>query len=620
MRRKSKNVAENTNVLNAINSVSDIKELQISQLKTLADNLRGEILRVIDKNGGHLSSNLGIVELSVALYHNFDFPNDKLIFDVGHQCYAHKILSGRKEKFTSIRTAGGLSGFPDKEESEFDIFTTGHAGTSISSAIGVATARDALKEDFTVISVVGDGALSNGLNLEALTINKTKPKNFIVILNDNGMSISLNKNGFYQLISKGTTKGSYVKSKRAIKKVFGNSFITRGLVRFRDFIKRIINKNNYFEQYGFKYVGVVDGNNIKKLDKIINRIKNTCKDKAVFLHVKTTKGKGYKKAEEQADIYHGVGENLAVEQGCFSHALGEKINALIEKDNKIVATTAGMKDGTGLKAVEEKNPKNFYDVGIAEEYAVTFSAGLAVGGLKPIVALYSTFAQRAYDQIVHDVCLQKLPVILCLDRAGFVGKDGKTHQGVFDLSYLSHIPDLDIYAPCRVSDLGDIIDYAIQRNRPAVIRYGKNGLIENGGESLNQSLWYVDRDDTQSNVAIIAVGANMLTLARKVSESRNGVKIVVARSIKPLDVDMLDSIRCPLIITLEENSIHGGFGSLVREYYSNDKNVKVAVCGVKDKFVPHGSIEDQMQENGLTVGCILEIIEKEINGKTKEEL
>lgn len=620
MRSKSKNVAENTNVLNAINSVSDIKELQISQLKTLADNLRGEILRVIDKNGGHLSSNLGIVELSVALYHNFDFPNDKLIFDVGHQCYAHKILSGRKEKFTSIRTVGGLSGFPDKEESEFDIFTTGHAGTSISSAIGVATARDALKEDFTVISVVGDGALSNGLNLEALTINKTKPKNFIVILNDNGMSISLNKNGFYQLISKGTTKGSYVKSKRAIKKVFGNSFITRGLVRFRDFIKRIINKNNYFEQYGFKYVGVVDGNNIKKLDKIINRIKNTCKDKAVFLHVKTTKGKGYKKAEEQADIYHGVGENLAVEQGSFSHALGEKINALIEKDNKIVAITAGMKDGTGLKAVEEKNPKNFYDVGIAEEYAVTFSAGLAVGGLKPIVALYSTFAQRAYDQIVHDVCLQKLPVILCLDRAGFVGKDGKTHQGVFDLSYLSHIPDLDIYAPCRVSDLGDIIDYAIQRNRPAVIRYGKNGLIENGGESLNQSLWYVDRDDTQSNVAIIAVGANMLTLARKVSESRNGVKIVVARSIKPLDVDMLDSIRCPLIITLEENSIHGGFGSLVREYYSNDKNVKVAVCGVKDKFVPHGSIEDQMQENGLTVGCILEIIEKEINGKTKEEL
>ena len=620
MRSKSKNVAENTNVLNAINSVSDIKELQISQLKTLADNLRGEILRVIDKNGGHLSSNLGIVELSVALYHNFDFPNDKLIFDVGHQCYAHKILSGRKEKFTSIRTAGGLSGFPDKEESEFDIFTTGHAGTSISSAIGVATARDALKEDFTVISVVGDGALSNGLNLEALTINKTKPKNFIVILNDNGMSISLNKNGFYQLISKGTTKGSYVKSKRAIKKVFGNSFITRGLVRFRDFIKRIINKNNYFEQYGFKYVGVVDGNNIKKLDKIINRIKNTCKDKAVFMHVKTTKGKGYKKAEEQADIYHGVGENLAVEQGSFSHALGEKINALIEKDNKIVAITAGMKDGTGLKAVEEKNPKNFYDVGIAEEYAVTFSAGLAVGGLKPIVALYSTFAQRAYDQIVHDVCLQKLPVILCLDRAGFVGKDGKTHQGVFDLSYLSHIPDLDIYAPCRVSDLGDIIDYAIQRNRPAVIRYGKNGLIENSGESLNQSLWYVDREDTQSNVAIIAVGANMLTLARKVSESRNGVKIVVARSIKPLDVDMLDSIRCPLIITLEENSIHGGFGSLVREYYSNDKNVKVAVCGVKDKFVPHGSIEDQMQENGLTVGCILEIIEKEINGKTKEEL
>ncbi len=611
---------ENINVLDSVNSVSDIKKLKLEQLKLLADNMREEILRVIDKNGGHLSSNLGIVELTVALYHNFDFPTDKLIFDVGHQCYAHKILSGRKDSFSSIRLCGGLSGFPDRNESEFDLFTTGHAGTSLSSAIGVATARDTLEQDYTVISVVGDGAISNGLNLEALTASKVKPKNLIVILNDNGMSISLNKNGFYQFISKGTTKGGYVKSKRAFKKIFGNSFITRGLVRFRDFIKRVLSKNNYFEQYGFKYVGVVDGNDVKSLDKILKRVKNTCKDKAIFLHVKTTKGKGYKKAEEQADVYHGVGSNLSVEHGSFSHALGQKINSLIEKDKKIVAITAGMKDGTGLKAVEEINPKNFYDVGIAEEYAVTFAAGLAAGGLKPIVALYSTFAQRAYDQIVHDVCLQKLPVIICLDRAGFVGKDGKTHQGVFDLSYLSHIPDLDIYAPCTISDLGEIIDLALSTNNPTVIRYSKNGLVERTKKSINQGLWYVDRESENATVTLIAVGPSMLGVARKVSDENNNVRVVVARSVKPLDTDMLEKIRSPLVITMEENSVKGGFGSLVKEHYSGSDGVKTVAIGVKDQFISHGSIEDQMRENGLTVSCIRDIIEKEFNGETKEEL
>ena len=426
-------------VLSGINIPADIKKLNIEQLKGLAEEIRAEILAVTSKNGGHLASNLGIVETTIALHYVFDLPNDKLIFDVGHQCYAHKLLSGRKDNFSSIRTSGGLSGFPDREESEYDPFTVGHAGTSIAAGLGYCSARDSKGDNYYVIDVVGDGAVVNGLNQEALTLSGNKPKNYIVILNDNGMSISKNRNGFYRFLSKHTTKRGYLSGKRAIKKIFGTSFITSGLIKFRDFLKRVFNKSGYFENHGFKYVGVIDGNDLVAMISILNRIKEVSKEKAVFLHVKTTKGKGYEQAEEHADLYHGVGTNLKNENGEFSTVLGNTINQLIKKDGSIVAITAGMKDGTGLSLVEKENPSNFYDVGIAEELAVTMAAGMAAGGLKPIVAVYSTFMQRAYDQIVHDVCLQNLPVVFCLDRAGLVGKDGKTHQGVFDLSYLSHV-------------------------------------------------------------------------------------------------------------------------------------------------------------------------------------
>lgn len=599
-------------VLDKIESPSDIKKLNIEDLKILSDEIREKIVSVISKNGGHLSSNLGIVESMVALYNSFDFDKDKLIFDVGHQCYAHKILSGRKGQFESIRKDDGISGFPDREESDYDTFTTGHAGTSIAAGLGLCSARDKKNQDYCVISIVGDGSFSNGLNLEALFSSHIKPKNFIVILNDNGMSISKNKNGFYRFVSKSTTKGGYIGSKKAFLKVFRRSFITRFFSKIRTLVKRIFNKNNYFENYGFKYVGIVDGNNIKEMSKILEGVKKVAKEKAVLLHIKTTKGKGYKEAEEQADIYHGVSPNLVSESGTFSLALGKKINELIQKDDKIIAITAGMKDGTGLIEVEKVNPKNFIDVGIAEEYAVTLASGMAAGGLKPIVAIYSTFLQRAYDQIMHDVCLQNLPVIFCIDRAGLVGSDGKTHQGTFDLSYLSHMPNMTILAPNTDKELSDAIDYALSLNSPVAIRYPKNQIDNVPLVPLSQGLYNVIKKGEKAN--ILAVGPNMLSAAKEVAKRIDNIGIISIRAIKPLCQDILMQIKDIPLIVLEENSSIGGLGSLITMFYA-DKNVraKILCLGIQDGFIKHGSIKNQLKNVGLDNETITEKISKFID-------
>lgn len=594
-------------VLDKINSPTDIKNLDVKELKELAREIRGQIIETTQKNGGHLSSNLGVVETTLALYYTFDFPTDKIIFDVGHQCYAHKILSGRKNEFSSIRSKGGLSGFPNKEESEFDLFTVGHAGTSMAMSLGLCTARDKNGQNYSVVNIVGDGSLVNGLNLEALSSSNKKPLNYIVVLNDNGMSISKNKNGFYQFVSKGTTKRSYLGSKRFLQKIFGNSFITRGLSAFRNFVKRIINKNNYFENHGFKYVGVVDGNDIKELVKIMARVKEVAKNKAVLVHVKTTKGKGFDRAEERSDVYHGVGENLVSESGTFSVALGNKLNKIIEKDKSVMAITAGMKDGTGLISVEKENPLNFTDVGIAEEYAVTLASGMATGGLKPFVCVYSTFMQRAYDQIVHDVCLQNLPVIFCLDRAGLVGKDGKTHQGTFDLSYLLHVPNLSVFAPNTVDELDDIIDYALTLNSPVAIRYPKNATSEENFLSVSTSPFKKIKDGNK--VTLLAVGPQMLNLAR--SCLLDGVGLYSVRQLKPLDKAVLDEIKDTTVITLEENNVIGGFGSLVSLYYrEKGYSTNVRCLGIDDCFVAHGAIDDQLKNNGLEKENLLNLIKK----------
>lgn len=597
-------------VLQGLKSTADIKKLNIDQLKELAQELRAEILEVTAKNGGHLASNLGVVEATIALYYVFDLPTDKLIFDVGHQCYAHKILSGRGEQFSSIRTDGGLSGFPDREESEFDCFNTGHAGTSIAAGLGYCFARDEQSQDYRVISVVGDGAIVNGLNQEALTTFESKPKNFIVILNDNGMSISKNRNGFYRFLSKQTTNRGYLRGKKALKKMFGTSFINRGLIRVRDFIKRVTNKTGYFENHGFKYVGVIDGNDIKTMISILLRVKEVAKDKAVFLHIKTTKGKGFGKAEEHADIYHGVGKNLSLDSGEFSVALGEKLNEIIKEDKKVVAITAGMKDGTGLSAVESENPENFYDVGIAESLAVTMAAGMASGGLKPVVAIYSTFMQRAYDQIVHDVCLQKLPVIFCMDRAGLVGKDGKTHQGTFDLSYLSHVPNMHVFAPTTVCDFKEILEYAFSLNSPVAIRYPKSSESGLPFKSIKDGFW--SKFGCGEKVSLLAIGPKSLKIALEVMAKRQEVSVYAVRQIKPLCKDVLDAIKGTRVVTIEENVLNGGFGQQVCAYYAQQgESVKVDCLGVKDEFIAQGNIDNQFENNQLTYEKVVEIIERE---------
>lgn len=594
-------------ILKDLQSSADVKKLSLKELDCLSEELRNEIIETTQNNGGHLSANLGIVETTAVLYHVFDFPKDKLIFDVGHQCYAHKILSGRKDAFKTIRTDGGISGFPDCEESEYDAFGSGHAGTSIASSLGICEARDKNGQDFCVIDIVGDGALSNGLNLEAITSSPQKPKNFIVVLNDNGMSISKNTSGLYKLISKGTTKKGYIRSKNFIIRIVGKTILYTVIAKIKNFIKRLFGQN-YFEQFGFKYVGICDGNDIKELDKILKRVKIACKSKAVILHIKTTKGKGLKVAEEHADAYHGVGKHHSRSVGEFSSALGEVLCKAIERNDKIVAITAGMKDGTGLKTVEEKFPKNFYDVGIAEEFAVTFSAGLARGGLKPVVAIYSTFLQRSYDQILHDVCIQNLPVTFCIDRSGVVGDDGKTHQGVFDISYLSHVPNMTILSPVYAEELQGALDYALSLNSPVAIRYPKSCCLPpkiTAQLVFSQILW--EEVLIGADGVILAVGSEMLSLAlessKRIKQDKNlDFGVVAVRGIKPLNISGLETYIGKTVITLEENSVIGGFGSMVCEYYSGltEKTV-VKVFGVKDEFVPHGSIKFQLDKNKLNV-------------------
>ena len=591
--------------LETIHESKDVKKLNGEQLKILSEEIRSEILSVVENNGGHLSSNLGIVELSVALHYVFDFPKDKLIFDVGHQCYAHKLLSGRKEQFSTIRQSGGISGFPDKDESEYDSVTSGHAGTSIASGIGLCNARDKLNEDYCVIDVVGDGSLVNGLNLEAIFSSESKPQNHIVILNDNGMSISKNKNGLYGYISKKTAGMGYVKSKNAIRKFFGNSFLTKFLVGVRNLVKRILRKKITFEEYGYKYVGVVDGNDLSDTIKILQKVKSLAKQKAVFLHVKTTKGKGLTKAEQQADVYHGVGKNMQTDLDGFGAQLSKSLSKQVDQDSRVVAIVSAMADGTGLKGFSEKYKDNFFDVGIAEEYAVTLASGMAIGGLKPVVCIYSTFMQRAYDQILHDVCMQNLPVVFCIDRAGLVGEDGKSHQGVFDLSYLSHMPNMTILCPTTEVELDDAISYALKLNSPVAIRYPRNYKnLSREFVPYEKSAWEVL--SLGEDVTVLAVGPRMLELALQFKkQSSLSIGITSARMIKPLPLEFLDKIKSKTIFTLEENVLSGGFASAVKSYFNgSDKNV--ISFGVKDEFIKNGSLESQLLYNGLSIDNLME--------------
>lgn len=593
-------------LLDKIKSSADVKKLAIEELPLLAEEIRKRIISVVDENGGHLSSNLGAVDLIVALHYVFDFPHDKLLFDVGHQSYAHKIICGRNDRFDTIRKGGGLSGFPSPSESDCDAFIAGHAGNSISASLGYCAARDLTNQDYFVINMVGDASFFNGENLEALSSADRKPCKMITILNDNGMSISKNNNGLYKFISLCTTKKSYGKFMRFANRAVGKNFIGRSLKRFKTFVKVGLNHTTAAEALGFKYMGIFDGHNVKELVNVFNHVKNA--DKAVLLHVKTVKGKGVADVENNPSYYHGVGSHLKSGVSTFSSSVSAVLDKFASKDSRITAICAGMKDGTGLNEFSVKYPERFFDVGIAEEHAVTYASGQAMGGLKPVVCIYSTFLQRSYDQIMHDVCLQNLPVIFMIDRAGVVGADGATHQGLFDISYLRTLPNMSVFAPKDTVELENIFEHCLKLSTPCAIRYpnGTNGEFDTHTD-VEQSPWEIFGEG--KNV-ILAVGPRMLRLAFDVkNKAANDVCVINARCIKPLYKSVLDSFEEKNVVVLEENVLSGGFGSFVSEYVTQNKiNCNVCIKAFPDEFILHATVSEQLKYAGLTVEEVLKLI------------
>ena len=590
-------------LLEKIKNPSDLKKLSVKELPAVAEEIRARIISVCENNGGHLASSLGAVDAIVALYYVFDFPKDKIIFDVGHQAYAHKILSGRNELFDTIRKECGLSGFPNIFESEYDAFTVGHAGTSVSAALGYCEARDKLKDDYYVISFVGDGSFFNGENLEALFSSEKKPEKLLIILNDNGMSISKNGNGLYKMLTKMSMKKSYSKFMSFMNKLFGWNFLKRLKAAF----KRSLDSYGMFDTVGLKYVGAFDGHNVKLLVRLFSDFKAS--PRATLLHVKTQKGKGYAPAEKSSEFYHGVSAHLASSENTFSKKVGEIAVNIAKTNEKVVFLTAGMALGTGLDALKENYPDKLLDVGISEEFCVTYAAGLAIAGLKPFVCVYSTFLQRAYDQIIEDVALQNLPVVFLVDRAGVVGADGCTHQGVFDISYLSHIPNMTIFAPKDSRELELAVNYALKLSSPVAIRY-PNGKIENKGEikPFESGLWTTEK--IGDGAVILASGARMLKIALEAAEETSA-EVVNARTIKPLDEDYLKKISSRKIITLEDNSLIGGFGSLVTEFFvKNGVSPKITSLGIADKFIDHASVASQLEKNSLDKEAVKKLIEQ----------
>ena len=595
-------------ILQSLNKEKTLKQLNISELKTLCDEIREVIIKTVSDNGGHLSSNLGAVELTVALHYVFDTPSDKFIFDVGHQAYTHKILTGRLDALNTIRKGNGLSGFPDPNESEADAFSVGHAGTSISAGLGYAYARDVLNDDYYVINVVGDASFLNGENLEALTSNDKKPKKFIVILNDNGMSISKNNNGLYKFISSVTTSKRYTKFNDFLAKTVGKCFIGTFLRWVKKSIKRLFNSNNFIDNLGLKYVGVFNGHDLKSLIRLLQQIKES--ENPTLLHVKTVKGKGLAEAEDDSTKYHGVTKNLETSVNSYSSAVSNALDEIVSQKPEICAITAGMRDGVGLTDFSIKHPNKFVDVGIQEEFAVTYAGGMAKGGIKPYVFIYSTFMQRSYDQIVHDVCLQKLPVVMCLDRAGLVGSDGKTHQGVFDISYLRHIPNLTLLAPKSVDEFTLMLKLVADYNYPVAIRYpnGESKNIETVAPFDLGFKWEVLK--TGGNTVIYAVGERCLNIALKVYEITSGnVTVINARVIKPIDILTVKNYLNYNVITIEDNVLQGGFNEDMLSTLNGlgfNKNFKAFGC--KNEFIEHNSVSKQFEYNGITVEAVMSAV------------
>ena len=592
-------------MLEQIKNIQDLKRLDVKQLPELCAEIRDKLTREVSITGGHLASNLGVVELTVALHYVFD-EADKIVWDVGHQCYAHKILTLRGENFSSLRSSGGISGFPDCEEDESDSFNTGHAGTAISAALGLAKARDTLGEDYKVIAVVGDGSMTCGMTFEAL--NNVKDTNMLIILNDNNMSISDNV-GSATLNMSRLRVGKYDRNKERLKR-FLNAIplIGKPTYNFLRWCKRRAKlgyvRNSYFDTFDLKYVGIIDGNEIKDLVYYLTKIKNNV-SKPTLLHIVTKKGKGYAPAEKDPETYHAVNRAGTENSLECSQVVSDTLLRLARERNDVVAVCAAMAKATGLAAFKEVFPDRFFDVGIAEEHAVTFAAGMAKGGARPFVAIYSTFLQRSYDQILHDVALQNLPVTFLIDRAGFVGDDGKTHQGLFDLSYLSQIPNIKIWTPSTYSELSQMIEASLAENCPVAIRYPKclSGDVRNF-----DGCWKRIREAENAKLTVLAVGSNAVEVAVKVAGELNCVAVVAVTTVKPLDVQILESIRAKKVLTLEENVLQGGFGQSVVAYFAEkDSAVSVKTLGIDDRFVKHGKVAEQLQENGLDIDSVLSV-------------
>ena len=605
------------NYLDKINSPEDLKKLNINEMEELADEIRQFLIKSISKTGGHLASNLGVVELTLALHKVFDSPKDKLIWDVGHQSYIHKIITGRKDDFKTLRQLNGLSGFPKENESEHDIFDTGHSSTSISVGLGIACARDIKREDFNVVSVIGDGSITGGMALEAINHLGYLNKKMIIILNDNEMSIDENVGGMSRYLSSiiRNAKANQVKDK--IEKILSLTKAGNFIYKTADKVKDgIISKFTpqdceLFESFGVKYYGPIDGHNIKELIDILNKAKN--KKGPVLLHVITEKGKGYEYAEHEPNKYHGVSK-FNIEQGVKSSSeesisshVGKKLTNMADEDESIVAITAAMPSGTGLNNFAISYPYRYYDVGIAEQHATTFAAGLAKEGMKPYFAVYSSFLQRGFDQVIHDVSITKKNVTFLIDRAGLVGNDGETHHGVFDLSYLNMVPNITVMAPKDTKELDLMMDLSREIDGPVAIRYprGNSYYIESGSyNKINIGTYEVLEEG--NDILVLAIG-NMVKKALSARDilikDNINPTIVNARFLKPMDEDLLHDLfkNHSKVVTIEDNVISGGFGSRINKFIiDNNYNVKIENIGIPDKFVEHGNVDELFETIGMS--------------------
>ena len=626
----TKNNGKGYGYLSRINTPADLKGLTYDELGLLAEEIRLFLLDSVSKTGGHIASNLGVVELTLALHKVFNTPSDKIIWDVGHQTYVHKIITGRKDSFETLRQLDGIAGFPKTQESEYDVFNTGHSSTSVSAALGIARARDLKGEDYTVTAVIGDGALSGGMAFEALNDAGISRTNLLLILNDNGMSIAPNVGGLSRYLSKIRVKPFYYKTRKSMNALIDSlpnsgRKVRKFLHKVKAAMKSMLIPSMFFEDLGFRYFGPIDGHNIKEMVRIFEQAK-TMKE-PVLVHVTTVKGKGYKFAEENPGVYHGIAP-FEIETGHvmnsgsenYSNVFGEKICELAKKDEKVVAITAAMTDGTGLSQFRELFSKRFFDVGIAEQHGVTMAAGMAMGGAKPVVAIYSTFLQRAYDQILHDVALQNLKVVFAVDRAGVIGDDGETHQGIYDVSFLYTIPNIAILSPASPNELKNMLDYAVVKHQgPIAVRYPKGSGREFDGSNapIEFGKGMVLKEGT--SVTLIGVGQmleNTFEAARLLEAEGISCEIINPRFLRPCDDELIlaSARKTKKVMIIEDVIMDGGFGAYVTGLI-NDAHIgaHTKIIGLPDKGIEHGKRNLIYKKYGLDAQGIKAAIKKELD-------